>query len=166
MPAKQSSPPRQLSLAAQVTDATDQPFIDASRALIKAAFLFVNQTERPYQSYDLTLAQMDVLSTLARTDGESITCSEIAERTLITKGGITGILDRLEARGLVKRFPSSDDRRSVLVRLSSKGVELFRKLYPELARSNRSILERAFKPQQMKEFSRLLEVLIQSIERY
>ena len=166
MPAKQSSPPRQLSLAAQVTDATDQPFIDASRALIKAAFLFVNQTERPYQSYDLTLAQMDVLSALARTDGESITCSEIAERTLITKGGITGILDRLEARGLVKRFPSSDDRRSVLVRLSSKGVELFRKLYPELARSNRSILERAFKPQQMKEFSRLLEVLIQSIERY
>jgi len=166
VPAKQSSPPRQLSLAAQVTDATDQPFIDASRALIKAAFLFVNQTERPYQSYDLTLAQMDVLSTLARTDGESITCSEIAERTLITKGGITGILDRLEARGLVKRFPSSDDRRSVLVRLSSKGVELFRKLYPELARSNRSILERAFKPQQMKEFSRLLEVLIQSIERY
>jgi DNA-binding MarR family transcriptional regulator len=84
---------------------------------------------------------------------------------LITKGGITGILDRLEARGLVKRFPSSDDRRSVLVRLSAKGVELFRKLYPELARSNRSILERAFKRDQMREFSRLLEVLIHSIER-
>jgi DNA-binding MarR family transcriptional regulator len=165
MPLKQSSPPKQLSLAAQVTEAADQPFVDVTRALLKASFLFVNETERPYQSYDLTLAQMDVLSALARTDGESISCSEIAERTLITKGGITGILDRLEARGLVKRFPSSDDRRSVLVRLSSKGVELFRKLYPELARSNRSILERAFKPQQMKEFNRLLEVLIHSIER-
>lgn len=165
MPTRQSSPSRPLSLAAQVTDAADQPFVDVARALIKAGFLFVNQTERPYQSYDLTLAQMDVLSSLARTDGEPISCSEIAERTLITKGGITGILDRLEARGLVKRFPSSDDRRSVLVRLSAKGVELFRKLYPELARSNRSILERAFKRDQMREFSRLLEVLIHSIER-
>jgi DNA-binding MarR family transcriptional regulator len=147
-----------------VTDPADQPFIDAARALIKASFLFVNETESPYQSHDLTLAQMDVLSALARTDGESISCSELAEKTLITKGGITGILDRLEARGLVKRFPSSDDRRSVLVRLSAKGVELFRKLYPELARSNRSILERAFKAQQMKEFSMLLEVLIRRIE--
>jgi MarR family 2-MHQ and catechol resistance regulon transcriptional repressor len=164
MPTRQS-PPRQLSLAAQVTDTADQPFVDVARALIKAGFLFVNETERPYQSYDLTLAQMDVLSALARTDGESISCSEIAERTLITKGGITGILDRLEARGLVKRFPSSDDRRSVLVRLSAKGIELFRKLYPELARSNRSILERAFKREQLKEFSQLLEVLIRSIER-
>jgi MarR family 2-MHQ and catechol resistance regulon transcriptional repressor len=164
MPTRQS-PPRQLSLAAQVTDTADQPFVDVARALIQAGFLFVNETERPYQSYDLTLAQMDVLSALARTDGDSISCSEIAERTLITKGGITGILDRLEARGLVKRFPSSDDRRSVLVRLSAKGVELFRKLYPELARANRSILERAFKRQQMKEFGELLEVLIRSIER-
>jgi DNA-binding MarR family transcriptional regulator len=165
MPTRQSSPSRPLSLAAQVTDAADQPFVDMARALIKAGFLFVNETERPYQSYDLTLAQMDVLSSLARTDGEPISCSEIAERTLITKGGITGILDRLEARGLVKRFPSSDDRRSVLVRLSGKGVELFRKLYPELAHSNRSILERAFKREQLKEFSHLLEVLIRSIER-
>jgi MarR family 2-MHQ and catechol resistance regulon transcriptional repressor len=165
MPTRQSSPSRPLSLAAQVTDAADQPFVDVARALIKAGFLFINETERPYQSYDLTLAQVDVLSSLARTDGEPISCSEIAERTLITKGGITGILDRLEARGLVKRFPSSDDRRSVLVRLSGKGVELFRKLYPELARSNRSILERAFKRDQMREFNRLLEVLIHSIER-
>jgi DNA-binding MarR family transcriptional regulator len=164
MPTRQS-PPRQLSLAAQVTDTADQPFVDVARALIKASFLFVNETERPYQSYDLTLAQMDVLSALARTDGESISCSEIAERTLITKGGITGILDRLEARGLIERFPSSDDRRSVLVRLSGKGIELFRKLYPELARSNRSILARAFKREQLKEFSQLLEVLIRSIER-
>src|SRR5258708_19766928 len=99
---------------------------------------------------------MDVLSALARTDGESISCSEISDRTLITKGGITGILDRLEARGLVKRIPSRDDRRSVLVRLSAKGVELFRKLYPALARSNRSLFQKAFRPEHMNKFSKLL----------
>src|SRR5712672_2872284 len=126
MPSKQSNQSKHLSLAAQVTETAEQPFVDAARALIKASFLFVNQTERPYQSYDLTLAQMDVLSALARTDGESISCSEIAERTLITKGGITGILDRLEARGLVKRFPSSDDQRSVLDGHTRNGLEQIR----------------------------------------
>jgi MarR family transcriptional regulator, 2-MHQ and catechol-resistance regulon repressor len=161
---KEANPSSQPPLAAQITEPADQPFIDVARALLKAAFLFVNQPERPYQAYDLTLAQMDVLSALARAEGASLNCSEIAERTLITKGGITGLLDRLEARGLVKRIPSRDDRRSVLVRLSAKGIELFRKLYPESVRYHRSLFEEAFKPQQMKEFNKLLELLIRSLE--
>jgi hypothetical protein len=57
------------------------------------------------------------------------------------------------APGLVKRMPSRDDRRCVLVRPSSKGVELFRKIYPEGARCNRSLFEKAFKPEQVKELS-------------
>jgi MarR family transcriptional regulator, 2-MHQ and catechol-resistance regulon repressor len=164
MLSKQSDTSSQLSLAAQMTEPADQLFIDAARALVKAAFLFVNRCERPYQAYDLTLAQTDVLSALAHTEGASLCCSEIAERTLITKGGITWLLDRLEARGLVKRMPSRDDRRSVLVRLSAKGVELFRKIYPEGVRCNRAALEKAFKPEQIKELSGLLELLIRSLE--
>ena len=164
MSSRESKPSSPLSLEAQMMEPADQPFIDAARALLKAEFLFANHPQRPYLAYDLTLAQMDVLIALARAEDASLSCSEIAERTLITKGGITGILDRLEARGLVKRIPSRDDRRSVLIRLSAKGVELFRKLYPELVRSNRHLLERAFKPEQVKEFSRLLELLIRSLE--
>jgi MarR family 2-MHQ and catechol resistance regulon transcriptional repressor len=164
MPLQQFNPSSQLSLEAQVTRPADQPFIDAARALVKAAFLFVNRTGRAYDVYDLTVAQLDVLGALARAEEASLSCSEIAERTLITKGGITGILDRLEARGLVKRIPSRDDRRSVLVRLSAKGVELFRKLYPELVRSTRSLFEKAMRPDQMKEFSKLLALLIRNLE--
>ncbi len=164
MAAKRSSPARPPSLAAQTIEPAAQPFIETARALLKAGFLFVNRAQGPYQSRDLTLAQMDVLSTLARAENASLSCSEIAERTLITKGGITGILDRLEARALVKRIPSPEDRRSVLIRLSAKGVELFRKLYPELKRANRSLLENAFRLEQTKELSKLLEILIQSLE--
>jgi DNA-binding MarR family transcriptional regulator len=50
-------------------------------------------------------------------------------------------------------MPSRDDRRCVLARPSSKGVELFRKIYPEGARCNRSLFEKAFKPEQVKELS-------------
>jgi DNA-binding MarR family transcriptional regulator len=164
MRSKPSSLVERSSLASQLIQSDYQPFVDAARALIRAGFLFVNHPQRPYPAYDLSFAQMDVLIALAGTRGESLSCSEIAEKTLITKGGITGILDRLQARGLVKRIPSPDDRRSVLVRLSAKGVELFRKLYPELTHNGRSLFEKAFTPEQMKEFSKLLEVLVRSLE--
>jgi MarR family 2-MHQ and catechol resistance regulon transcriptional repressor len=166
MPPPQLIPLSQVSLAAQVTQPADQPSLDAARALVKAAFLFVNRPGLPYHAYDLTVAQIDVIGALAKVEEASLRCSEIAERTLITKGGITGILDRLEARGLVKRIPSRDDRRSVLVRLSARGVELFRRLYPEFVRGNRSLLEKAFKPDQMKEFSKLLALLIRNLETH
>ena len=108
---------------------------------------------------------MDVLSVLADAVDSGVTCSEIAERTLITKGGITGILDRLEARALTKRMPSRDDRRSVRVRLSAKGIEFLRKLYPALARSNRALFERELRAGQLKEFAKSLDLLIRGLER-
>jgi len=166
MPSKQPVKrlPRGASLAAQVTRLADQPFVDAGRALLKAGFLYSSRPDRPYFTYDLTLAQVDVLTVLAQTEKESLTCSVIAEQTLITKGGITGILDRLDARGLVKRSSARDDRRSVEVRLSAKGIELLRRLLPELAQSSRVLFEKAFVPEQMKEFAKLIEILVRSLE--
>jgi MarR family transcriptional regulator, 2-MHQ and catechol-resistance regulon repressor len=114
MPPKQSKTSGP-SLADQVTEIADQPFNEAAGGLLRAGFLFSNHKERPFLAYDLNLAQVDVLFALARADGNSLNCSEIAEKTLITKGGITGIIDRLEARGLVKRIHLQEDRRSVLI---------------------------------------------------
>jgi DNA-binding MarR family transcriptional regulator len=162
---KTSSPSERSSLAAQVVEPADQFYRELGRALIRANFLFSYHPERTtYQAYDLNLAQVDVLAVLADAGEASLTCSEIAEKTLITKGGITGILDRLEARGFIKRTASRDDRRSVLVRLSAKGIEFFRKFYPELAHNNRALFEKAFRSDQLKEFSKLLNLLIRSLE--
>jgi len=164
MATKVPGPPDKIPFLSRVTQPSDEPFIEAARALIKASFLLVNRSDRPYLDYDLTFAQFDVLVTLARAEGSSLTCSEIAERTLITKGGITGLLDRLEARGLVKRMPSPEDRRSVLVRLSAKGVDLFRKLYPQQVQCTRSPFEAAFNSGEMEQFRTLLRRLVAALE--
>jgi MarR family transcriptional regulator, 2-MHQ and catechol-resistance regulon repressor len=164
MPAKPSIDTEPRSLVDQVTPPADRPFIDLSRALLRASFLFSVHPDRAYHAFDLTLAQVDVLMALGNSTDASLTCSEIAEKTLMTKGGITGILDRLEARGLVKRIHSREDRRSVTVRLSAKGIELFRKLCPALGRSNRAIFEKIFGPEQHKEFGKFLHMLIRGLE--
>src|SRR5580700_6137463 len=97
---------KEASLAEQPAQLEDTFFSDATRALVKAGFLISNRPNAPYHAYGLSLAEADVLATIARAPEGELNCSEIAEKTLITKGGITKVLDRLEARGLVKRIPS------------------------------------------------------------
>jgi|SRR5580658_3609856 MarR family 2-MHQ and catechol resistance regulon transcriptional repressor len=165
MTPKPSDTATQTTLMAQVTEPEDQPYIDAARALIKAGGLFPNHPKCANQAFDLSVAQVDVLVALASAPDATLNCSEITEKTLITKGSITGLLDKFEARGLVKRMPCRDDRRSILVRLTPKGVEFFRKFYPESVRGKRSLLEKAFRPDQMKEFNKLLDLLLRSLEQ-
>jgi DNA-binding MarR family transcriptional regulator len=60
-----------------------------------------------------------------------MTCRELGERTLITKGTLTGVLDRLVARGLVSRCSHETDGRSRNVRLTEAGRHLFEAVFSE-----------------------------------
>src|SRR5215469_9316703 len=142
----------------------NQASVVATRALIRAAFLLTNKPDRPYHALGMNLSEVDVLAAIARAQGTALTCSEIAGATLITKGGNSGILDRLEARGLVQREGSRDDRRSIMIQLTEKGVDLCQGLFSKLARDDEDVFARALKPEQIKQFSKLLAFLLGSLE--
>ena len=80
------------------------------------------------RTLDLTPPQFDIIATLGNTPGMSF--RELGERTLITKGTLTGVVDRLEARGLVCRTTHAEDRRSTIVRLTAKGEQEFLRVFP------------------------------------
>ena len=80
--------------------------------------------------YGLTHAQFDIIATLGNTPGMSY--KELGERTLITKGTLTGVIERLETKGLVLRERSSDDKRSFFVRLTREGEAVFRDVFPKV----------------------------------
>lgn len=82
------------------------------------------------RQYGLTHAQFDIIATLGNTPGMSY--KELGERTLITKGTLTGVIERLEQKGLVLRERSSDDKRSFYVRLSDAGEAVFRDVFPKV----------------------------------
>lgn len=72
--------------------------------------------------HGLTLAQGDVLATLRFGDG--ITQQDLAERLLVTKGNIVGLIDRMGAAGWVERRPDPEDRRVNRLYLTEAGWRL------------------------------------------
>jgi DNA-binding MarR family transcriptional regulator len=69
--------------------------------------------------------QGDVLFTLRRSGPPyRLSPGALTANLLVTTGTMTNRIDRLEARGLVRRLPHPDDRRSVVVELTPEAVEL------------------------------------------
>jgi MarR family transcriptional regulator, 2-MHQ and catechol-resistance regulon repressor len=151
------------SLAAMFVQYDKLPTLAAAKTLIRAAFLITNGTSRPYLKLSMNLSEVDVLAVLARSEA-GLNCSEIAETTLITKGGITGILDRLAARGFVQRLPSREDRRSIRIQLTETGVEFCRELFAKQVNDYEETLAKALNPAQIKQLTKLLTLVVRSVE--
>ena len=151
------------SLAAMFMRNDKLPSVAATKTLIRAAFLLTNGADRPYIKLGMNLSEVDVLAVLARSEA-GFNCSEIAETTLITKGGITGVLDRLAARGFVQRLPSREDRRSIRIQLTDKGVEFCRELFAKLVDDDEEIFAKALNPAQIKQLTKLLTLVVRSME--
>lgn len=102
------------------------------RELARCYQAFQRASDANIRRMGLTPPQFDIVVTLGNTPGMSF--KELGGRTLITKGTLTGVVDRLEARGLVERQASHTDGRSTEVRLTPEGERVFREVFePHLA---------------------------------
>ncbi len=81
-------------------------------------------------AFDITLPQFDVLSELEHA-GNALTMSQLSQKLMVSNGNVTGVVDRLERDGLVRRRASSTDRRVQYIELTEQGVSLFRDIASE-----------------------------------
>lgn len=77
-----------------------------------------------------TLPQFDVLSQLKRSEVTGLTFSELSRKLLVTAGNLTGIIDRLEQQGLVRRETNPRDRRETFIKLTPKGQDTCAEIIP------------------------------------
>jgi DNA-binding MarR family transcriptional regulator len=84
-----------------------------------------DRTEKVYARFGIGRGEFDVLATLRRS-GEPYTLSprQLSATLMLTTGGMTGRLDKLERAGLLRRSPDPHDRRGLQVTLTDKGLEL------------------------------------------
>lgn len=137
-------------------------YLPVLRALVETYFAFLARDTAAVRREGLTSSQFDVVATLGNTSG--MTCGELSRRTLVTKGTLTGVLDRLEGKGVVAREPSREDRRSIHVRLTRKGERLFQRSFPAVVAAISPYFERALNEAELGTLRRLLLRLKRSLE--
>lgn len=113
-------------LQAEIKQTKPFDLIEAEAALnvIRTAEVvqrFIAEFLRPF---DLSPVQYNVLRILRGAGTEGATCSQIGERLVTRDPDITRLLDRMQARELIERERSSEDRRVVITRISKTGLKL------------------------------------------
>lgn len=101
------------------------------RRLLAAECRLRERLDRELQeTHGLTLGDYDVLVHLSEADGGSLRMSELAERLLLSRSGLTRRVDGLVRAGWVERKSCPDDGRGSLAVLTPVGLELLRSAAP------------------------------------
>jgi DNA-binding MarR family transcriptional regulator len=99
-------------------------------SVIRAGDALSKSVDDFYRKMGLTGAQYNVLRIL---EGAGIPLPQqmIARRLLVSRANVTGLLDKLEAKGLIERL-SCEDRRVKMIRLTSEGFRLIEDTFNEV----------------------------------
>jgi DNA-binding MarR family transcriptional regulator len=79
------------------------------------------------EEHELTLQEYEVLMNLTDASDGRLRMSELADEVLLSRSGLTRVVDRLERRGLVARMPAGDDGRGYFAQLETEGKRLVSK---------------------------------------
>ncbi len=110
------------------TDMQKPAFLSVIRELARTYQAFEQYSGSHVRALGLTTCQFDIVVTLGNTPGMNF--RELGEKTLITNGTLTGVVDRLEEKGIVRRAADSRDGRSQVVSLTAAGEQLFSEVFP------------------------------------
>jgi DNA-binding MarR family transcriptional regulator len=105
--------------------------IGSWRRFLRAHATTMRELEREMlTATGLPLAWYDVLLQLAEAPGRRLRMAELADRVLLSRSGLTRLIDRLQAEGLVRREPSPDDARGTYTVLTGSGFDRLRAAAP------------------------------------
>ncbi|HEY3486399.1 MAG TPA: MarR family transcriptional regulator [Ilumatobacteraceae bacterium] len=91
--------------------------------IVRLAGIFQQAFAEAFGPLDLNESDYGVLAPLRRAGAPyELTPTELARQKMMTSGGMTAALDRLERKGLLVRVPNPADRRGSLVRLTDEGL--------------------------------------------
>lgn len=137
------------------------PEQEANLNLLRTSDQFANRFGRLFRDYGLTSSQYNVLRIL-RGEGKPLPCLEIAARMIQVVPAMTGLVDRLEQQGLVRRARCTEDRRVIYVELTEQGAAVLEKLDEPLLELHRTLIGHLTRGE-LKELSRLLEKARESL---
>jgi DNA-binding MarR family transcriptional regulator len=109
---------------------------------------------------DLTPSQFDVLATLG--DSEGLPFKELGRQALITGGTLTPVLNRMEAKGLLRRCKDERDQRQVILKLTPEGQALYEQVFLPYVDRAQALVD-TLSPEEQAELKRLLHKLADTL---
>src|SRR3954464_1794393 len=122
-------PPSPISRHLAIYESPDEARLRAWVQMSRTFYRVQRRIMSALAEHKITLPQFDVLATLRFSEG--VTQQGLAERLLVTKGNVCGVLDRLEKLRWVERRPDAADRRANRLHLTPEGRRKVDALLPE-----------------------------------
>lgn len=91
--------------------------------LMRTAAILEGVETDALKPYELSMPQYNILRILRGAGPKGLSCQEIADRMISRDPDVTRLVDRLDARGLIQRARSSEDRRVVITKISEAGLK-------------------------------------------
>ncbi|MEZ9299169.1 MarR family winged helix-turn-helix transcriptional regulator [Vibrio splendidus] len=132
--------------------------------IMRIAKYMETQVAELHKRYDMKLGEFDVLATLRRSGKPyRLTPSELIGSMMLTSGAMTNRLDKLEAKGLISREHSKEDRRSVSVQLTKDGLVLIDQMMTEHVETQKKLVK-SLSASQKKNTNQLLKTWLSAYE--
>ena len=117
------------------TKRLSEQHLTAWRAFLKAHATVIDRIDHDLlAARRLPLSSYDVLIELYEAPGRRLRMYELAERVVLSRRGLTRLVDRLEAEGLLTRDRSGTDRRGAYAVITEQGIAAMRQAWPVYAR--------------------------------
>jgi DNA-binding MarR family transcriptional regulator len=131
----------------------------AWRAFLRAHAAVVDRIERDLaaEEPDLPLTWYDVLVALVGAPDRRLRLRELANEVMLSRSGLTRLVDRLETAGLLRREPDPTDRRGAFAVLTEAGYEALRRTWPSYARGIQEHFGRHLSDDEAKVLARALD---------
>jgi len=140
------------------TSTLDPAELRAWRAFLQAHAHVARRLEADLMARSgLPLAEYDVLYQLSRADGHKLRMNELADRVLLSRAGITRLVDRLVADGLVGRLKCASDARGYYAVLTAAGLARLADATPGHLDAVRRYFLSCFSPAELTTLGELLE---------
>lgn len=147
----------------------ERPDLDATSMAILGRIMILDRlalraVEKLVSQHNITIQEFDVLAVIRRCGPPfRQPVGVLCEHSLISSGAMTNRIDRLEKKGLINREPNPEDRRGVLVALSSSGRVLIDKLVTERLKEAQDRVS-VLSPEEQENLNSLLTLFLKRLE--
>lgn len=144
-----------------MAQAPEEPLLAAWRAFLRAHATVVDRLDHELQAeQDLPLTWYEVLFHLERAPDHRLRLSDLASRLLLSRSGITRLVDRMVTAGAIERQACPTDRRGAFAALTPEGLTRLRQARPVHLRGIEEHFARHLRPEEVDLVRTVLERVV------